>query len=478
MIERVLERMLSWRRAQVIALLGTIALGLTCTLSSSSQAGATNQVVARTARTTTCNTACQVIGDANWILQNQSPEGWIGMAPPVTTRGLLVQPYDAAYAALGLADAYGLTSDPSYAAGAWAWLAWDKTAMRANAPTTPSQQASCAHLDGLSQEGPGHTISCFYATDQCANLARGQIFFPYGPGDPRSCTGVAGSDLAPIVERYPNSSATHPYVDSTDATAAMFLVALNATYQATHNVAALDSLDAGALAPATDVVDEAVLAIHSTLDADGETWASPWWPASWNYPHKYLEDNAEAYAGLRAAAALEGDAAATEPNSLGHNAPAVAAQATSMANGIATAFNTGQWDRATPGGPAFDWAKDQHGFTASTNWTSSVYADPQENLWAVIWGLAPGATVNQVMSTFNLHFGPSTVGASSLWHLGTVNGAYPAPLYWVSVAESQIGDRADAAASLSDLNAAYAARIWQYQPKDAGLAIWAETGGP
>ena len=79
-------------------------------------------------------------------------------------------------------------------------------------------------------------------------------------------------------------------MDSTDGYAGTFLLALRQTFDA--------SGDTGTLRGFTGAVRKAVNAIRSTQQPDGLPWATP------DYHAALLMDQAEAYAGLRAAAAL------------------------------------------------------------------------------------------------------------------------------------------------------------------------------
>jgi hypothetical protein len=87
--------------------------------------------------------------------------------------------------------------------------------------------------------------------------------------------GVAGTDFVPVEVPASSIYAAHPYDDSTDSPAALFLVDLNAWYQTTVLVSAgssvalegLSSLPTDPNAKKVDVVDEAMIAIHSTIDA-------------------------------------------------------------------------------------------------------------------------------------------------------------------------------------------------------------------
>ncbi len=442
-----------------------------------------------------CSSTCvtNVTSDADWILKNQDASGWIGMAPPTTTTGLLIQPYAAAYASMGLSDAFGATETTAYDTAAWNWLAWDKAQMAANAPLTSGQLKTCSTQDVANIESPTSNVSCFYTPAYCANIAAGVTAYPYGANDARSCTGVAGLNYAPVVESYPNSSVTHPFMDSTDATAGMFLVALQAAYNnelsapgagATNRTRAVNMLASlNTLVPScrtttcgTDVINEAVIAIHSTLDTDGLTWAQPWYQA------KYLEDLSETYAGLRAAANLESVLASSTSSSSQRTAEsAIGSQASAMASAMSTAVNNLWSATASTGGAGYGWAVFPSGYVQQTNWTNpsgstnQIYSDPQQNAWAAMWGIASATNAASVTSTFDATFGPNATTASAYWNFPTPSGAYPSPLYWVGVFNAINGNASVASTAVAQENSIYqATRTWQYQPEDAGMAIWAE----
>jgi hypothetical protein len=486
---------------------------------------------------TSCDASCvaAVITNANWILQNQEPtSGWIGMSPPTTTVGLLSQAYDSSYATMGLSTAASVLYRADQSAGSpahasliaaylnadYRWLTWYAAQMAANAPSSAAALSACSGSDVLLAESATTMIDCYYVPNDCTNLAPGQVFHPYGPGDPRYCVGAAGTNAVPVEVPASNLYATHPYMDSTDTEAALFLVDLNAWYQTTAMVdqdggaAALSGLSSLPGVPGADAIGEALIAIHSTMDTtkgltdstlgptfatagDGLTWATPWWPVSWPYPHKYLEDESETYAGLNAAASLEATVSTRSGNlhSLSSlRRSKLASSSATEAKVIATAYNTTLWG-TLPGQPSagFAWAKDQNGALAYTNWSSGVYADAQQNMWAVMWGLATPSHARTILQTFNALYGPSAPGAAWLWAMPSASGALPQPLYWVGVAEaagasqmsaSKLGSTITSAfatqarLSQSDEDAIYANdRLWQYQPKDCGIALWGESQG-
>ena len=167
--------------------------------------------------------------------------------------------------------------------------------------------------------------------------------------------------------------------DSTDGYAGTFILALNEAYNVSGNKTKLKTYTTG--------LTNAINAIHSTQQSDGLTWAKPTFQA------KFLMDNAEAYAGLRAGATLAGVLGKT---ALKNNATSYAA---SMKTGIGT-----MWD-ATDG--LYYVAKNSDGTFAATTW-SYYYPDSAAQAWAVALGnwLTPGnalvasARASTLMSTF------------------------------------------------------------------------------
>jgi len=142
-----------------------------------------------------------------------------------------IWPYLSNFAAVGLSRASQITGDARYSDGAWRWLSWYQ----------------------VHQDPRG------FVTDY--TVAAG---LPASTGD----------------------------MDSTDAYAGTFLIAANAAWQATGDLARLRALEPGIVA--------AVAAIGATQRSDGLTWAKP------TVHVKYLMDQAEAFAGLRSAAMLAG----------------------------------------------------------------------------------------------------------------------------------------------------------------------------
>jgi hypothetical protein len=169
--------------------------------------------------------------------------------------------------------------------------------------------------------------------------------------------------------------------DSTDAYAGTFLLALRATFQASGDRAHLRRY-AGAIA-------QAVAAIRSTQQPDGLTWAKP------TYQAKLLMDQAESYAGLRAAQ----DLAAT----LGNVALAATASSSAAAlkAGVAGLF----LDGSSP--PAYAVASFEDGTIAQPS-AKIYYPDATSQIWLVAVGnwmsprspLISAARASAIASTF------------------------------------------------------------------------------
>jgi hypothetical protein len=157
--------------------------------------------------------------------------------------------------------------------------------------------------------------------------------------------------------------------DSTDAYAGTYLLATEMTYAVDKDSAALHAVQPGLVG--------ALHAIEATDTSDGMTWAVP------SYHMKYLMDEAEVYAGLRAATHVftaEGDTA---------DAAAAHQLAGQLRHGVQQL-----WDSSDG---AFDWAKADDGTTTSTNW-NTLYPDTMEQAWAVGLGLADKAQASAIES--------------------------------------------------------------------------------
>jgi hypothetical protein len=296
-----------------------------------------------------------------------------------------ISPYLGNFAALGLAEASRVTHDPRYAAAAWRWLEWYQ-----------------AHLDP-SGFAPDFTI-------------------------------VGGQEIT-----------THT-MDSTDAYAGTFLLAVHAAWRATGDRARLAALKRGVAA--------AVGAIEATQDTDGLTWAKPSWHV------KYLMDQSEAYAGLAAAARLAGPLRAP---ALGR----AAADAGRLKAGVARL-----WD---PTLGAYDWAVHGNGARKATDWRT-LYPDALEQSWAVAFGLVPRKRARELMLRFAAAQ-PNWDRPERTAHFedGDRPVGYWAPVAW---AFAQVGDGQRSAFAALHVRAAAtrARRAWPFTPADAGQLVLAGEG--
>ncbi len=313
--------------------------------------------------------------DADWILRAQLPDGAI--ATQVDRRH--IQPYFANSAAKGLAMAARDTGDPRYAAAAWRWLRW-----------------YAAHEGHLG-----------YVTD-----------YDVAAGGQQTSTGA---------------------MDSTDAYAGTYLIAVQAIWSLTRNRSQLVSLQHGIVA--------AVGAIESTQDSDGLTWAKPGWHV------KYLMDQGEAFAGLRAAVLL-GDA-------LGNRtlADQARADAAAMTAGVAALWN--------PATGSYDWAKFGNGARRATDWTK-LYPDAAQQPWAVAFGLVPAPRATALMRRFDAAqpnwYKPAALAKSD-------TGSAPVG-YWPAIGSAflRVGDVARAGAAYTAIRGAAltANRAWPFNTAPAG----------
>jgi hypothetical protein len=234
-------------------------------------------------------------------------------------------------------------------------------------------------------------------------------------------------------------------MDSTDAYAGTFLLATRTAWKASADTVTLASLHGG--------ISQAVNAIEATQDGDGLTWAKPAWHV------KYLMDQAETYAGLRAAAEV---ATALDDDALAQRARADAQR---MATGIASL-----WDAATG---AYDWAKHDTGARQVTDW-HVLYSDALQQAWAVTYGLRPGgadllARFTSVQPAWAQPTDPAlfTAGRSTVG-------------YWPQAGLGLLlnGQRAQAAAAAASIRAAAIAsqKQWPFDTGVAGMLILLESG--
>jgi hypothetical protein len=229
-------------------------------------------------------------------------------------------------------------------------------------------------------------------------------------------------------------------MDSTDAYAGTFLLAALRTWRATGDRTTLRTLRAG--------IGKAVQAIGATQDADGLTWAKPAWRV------KYLMDQAETLAGLRAAVDLSrvlGD------KTLERSAAAMAAR---MQTGI-----DGLWN---PGTGSYDWAVHEDGARAVTHW-DLLYPDALQQAWAVAFGAVPAARATELMARFGT--------SQPRWDQpGAVGGYWPVAGW----AYLRVGDAARAARAATSIGAAAttAGRAWPYTPANAAQLIGLLSADP
>lgn len=297
-----------------------------------------------------------------------------------------VVPYRSNFAAIGLSRATALTGDMRYAAASWRWLAWYQ-----------------AHMDARG-----------YVTDydQTASGWR-------STGD----------------------------MDSTDAYASTFLLAVRETLDATGDLTWVSKLRGG--------IVKALAALRSTQASDGLHYAKP------NWPFKYVMDDAENYAGLRAAAAVL--------TTLGDSA--AASQASSDADRVKASFP--KFYNAAQHG--YDWGLHANGTPSRLNW-SELYPSAVAQAWAVAFGVVTGAAAQDLFARFDAAqpWDQPTATSQYPWGIGTVD-------YWPvgAIAALRAGNPARAASAHDSIrNAALAKnRFWPYTTAEAGEMLMLETDG-
>jgi hypothetical protein len=337
----------------------------------------------------------QITSDANWIIGNQFSNGAIAQGiTPASSNSVFVDPYTANYAAIGLARAASVTGNEAFGQASWAWLKWYAS----------NEQPSTGFVSDATMP------------------------YPFVSGDASSALGK---------------------MDSTDAYAGTFLLAVYDTMVADPNASELQSLEPGIVG--------AVQAIRETQQSDGLTWALP------TYQMAYLMDNAEAHAGLLSAASLEAE--------LGNPTAELsdAIDASRMEAGIQSLWN--------PRRTSFDWAETSSGVQI-TNW-NYVYPDAAEQAWAVGLGAATPSEAGRLMSELGsddaLWSDPAATSASK--------GASPSAVgYWPGIgwgfdvandaAKAEAGEASieTAASSIKD--------YWPFTTEDAGQLIVLLAGGP
>jgi len=236
-------------------------------------------------------------------------------------------------------------------------------------------------------------------------------------------------------------------MDSTDAYAGTFLLAARKAWKASGDTATLATLRTGIAA--------AVSAVEATQDTDGMTWAKPAWRV------KYLMDQGETYAGLRAAVEL---ATALNDSVLSQRA---GSDANRMAAGVASL-----WDNPTA---AYDWAKHDTGALQTTNW-SVLYSDALQQPWAVTYGLSTGTAAQSLVTRFTT--------AQPNWATPTATAVFtsgPSTVgYWpaAGLALVQTGQTTQAAAAAASIRTAAVAagKAWPFDTGVAGLLVLLESG--
>jgi hypothetical protein len=235
--------------------------------------------------------------------------------------------------------------------------------------------------------------------------------------------------------------------DSTDAYAAMFVLALDAAHRAAPN-----ALRLGALAPKLRL---AVAAMRSTQRADGLTGAKPDWNVA------YLMNDAEVFAGLNAAARL---------GSVLRDRQLVA-----DANDAARRLQRG-FDRLwNPGTGAYDWAVHGNGVRQPTSW-GQLYPDAMSQVWAVRYGLARGPRAAALLTTF-LRTHPNAHDPDAL---DLIDGSVRPTGYWPGLGPTLAWvDPAAPARFLAGTRAAASATgaAWPYSVQTAGDVLLLVVAG-
>ena len=238
-------------------------------------------------------------------------------------------------------------------------------------------------------------------------------------------------------------------MDSTDGYAGTFLYAAWLAYNATGDRAA-----AGRLLPG---IRGAVRAIEATLDTDGLTWAKP------AYHVKYLMDECEVYAGLRAASRL----LSTFGDKTGSQ------KASSEAARVKSAV-AGLWNAV---GQSYDWAVHADGVHQTTSW-STLYPDALEQVWPVAFGLTDSVRGSLLVTTFTQTHPNWDKPADYDLSNGTMQRVNYWPVAgWAMAAAGRTEWAATGAANIrsAEINAG---RAWPYTPASAGELAILLTGAP
>lgn len=296
-------------------------------------------------------------------------------------------PYRSNFAAIGLARATAVTGDPRYAAAAWRWLSWYAAHMDSRGFVTDYQWRS----------GAWHST-----------------------GD----------------------------MDSTDAYATTFMLAVHETLRATGDLARLNGL--------RPALHKALDALAATATGDGLHFAKP------TYPIKYVMDEAENFAGLNAAAAL----GAILGDSI------LESRARSDAGRLKAAFGK-FWNPVERG---YDWALDGYDRHTPIVW-GQMYASDIAQAWAIAFGLVEGKAAADLFARFQ--------AAQPNWDRPFETTQYPwgpgRVDYWpvAALAAKRAGDPGRGALGAKRIRDAALSvnRYWPYTTAEAGEMIMVMTDG-
>lgn len=234
-------------------------------------------------------------------------------------------------------------------------------------------------------------------------------------------------------------------MDSTDAYAGMFLVAAREAYRVSGDEAAVRGLRTG--------IVQAVRAIEATQQPDGLTWAKPAWKV------KYLMDQAEAFAGLVAAADL------ARPLNDATLSQVATSDAIRMRLGI-----DALWNSTTN---TYDWAVHENGVHIAND-NSILYPDWLQQAWAVAFGLVDEPRATDLLTRFN--------SAQPNWAQPTATAMFSGGMetvgYWpqAAFAFAEVGSLV-APLAVSTIRGAgiTANRAWPYTTATAGQLIYSEA---
>lgn len=236
--------------------------------------------------------------------------------------------------------------------------------------------------------------------------------------------------------------------DSTDGYAGTYLIAVLAAYRTACEVDRVRDLLPG--------INGAVRAIESTMDRDGLTWSRP------DFPVKYLMDEAEAQAGLVAAARLATVVGDQPLRTRAWN------DIRRMRRGV-----DGLWN---PRRAAYDWA--QHGSRtarAVADWRN-LWPDASEQMWAVAFAAGRvdhSAVLLRRFTATHPRWATPTATDRSLGMRAVVG-------YWPVIGWAYLrhGNKTVAAAAAASIRAGAVAsgRAWPFTTGIAGQLIVLESG--